>query len=485
PTVSGTKNEIQLVNGINVTNYVIAIEEPTVKETGTTWIKLDTGSSVYITMDNIYIPIGSIKQYNGTSWNSVDAYIYDGTSWNMISSKQYKEKILNGADPVLGTGMIPVTISNDGTVKYADVNSEWYNYTNKNWANAVILSSGTYNVGDTIPESAIQSYFVWIPRYKYKLWNVGTTNPIKLAHSIEIVFENKTTAISNGTNNGEYLTHPAFTSFNTNGIWVGKYETGYLGATSTATAQITSADQTKIIIKPNVYSWRNNTIYNMFVSSYNYNRTLDSHMMKNTEWGAVAYLSHSIYGINSEINLNNNSSYKTGYSSVLSTGQQTYPGTNGDGETYNLSYNTETGYLASSTGNITGIYDMSGGAHEFMSSYRSGTLGSSGFTTANIASYDSKYFDVYSSSSTLTSYTYRILGDATGEMGPFASVTTGTTTGNVNSWYSDKSNFVNSTNPWIMRGGYYLYGVIGGQFDFNDYSGAAHFAIGSRLVLTP
>ena len=29
-----------------------------------------------------------------------------------------------------------------------------------------------------------------------------------------------------------------------------------------------------------------------------YQRELDSHMMKNTEWGAVAYLSHSIYGIN-------------------------------------------------------------------------------------------------------------------------------------------------------------------------------------------
>ncbi len=28
------------------------------------------------------------------------------------------------------------------------------------------------------------------------------------------------------------------------------------------------------------------------------------------KWGAVAYLSHSKYGINAEVNINNNSSYK-------------------------------------------------------------------------------------------------------------------------------------------------------------------------------
>ena len=31
----------------------------------------------------------------------------------------------------------------------------------------------------------------------------------------------------------------------------------------------------------------------------------DSHMMNNREWGAVAYLSHSAYGINNEIRINN------------------------------------------------------------------------------------------------------------------------------------------------------------------------------------
>ena len=36
-------------------------------------------------------------------------------------------------------------------------------------------------------------------------------------------------------------------------------------------------------------------------------------MMKNTEWGAVAYLSHSAYGSQTSVRINNNSAYITGY----------------------------------------------------------------------------------------------------------------------------------------------------------------------------
>ena len=38
---------------------------------------------------------------------------------------------------------------------------------------------------------------------------------------------------------------------------------------------------------------------------------------------------------------------------------------NEDG-TYTKSYNSEVGYLASTTKNITGVYDMSGGAYEYV-----------------------------------------------------------------------------------------------------------------------
>ena len=58
---------------------------------------------------------------------------------NFVSATEYTEDILNGADPVLADNLIPVTIANDGTVKKADIATEWYNYGNKVWANAVIL----------------------------------------------------------------------------------------------------------------------------------------------------------------------------------------------------------------------------------------------------------------------------------------------------------------------------------------------------------
>ena len=405
----------------------------------------------------------------------------------------------NVSAPKLGEGLIPITIDGDGTVIYADTSKEWYNYCDKRWANAVILEEGAnYKAGDIISEADIQSYFVWIPKYKYKLWNVDT--PVETAHEIDIVFdENDTTDVegiacktpmlsgeSGNCSNGEYMTHPAFISMGVNGFWVGKFETGYKGATSTAGAQVNANDTSKIIIKPNIYSWRSINVYNAFLNSYNYQRNLDSHMMKNIEWGALAYLSHSKYGTNKEVNVNNNSSYKTGYSALKSTNQQTYPGTTGDGAIYNSAYNTEIGYLASTSGNISGVYDISGGAWEYVSAYITGKLGSSGFNTTTIASYESKYFDTYNSSSNYTTYQYRILGDATGEMGPFKNYLDGDNTSRYHSsWYGDHSYFVDSTYPWFDRGGRYTYGVLTGAFYFNRFTGETDTSVSYRIVLTP
>ena len=92
-------------------------------------------------------------------------------------AKSEKSCSASVAKPVLKDGLIPVKIADDGTVTYADTNKSWYDYCDKIWANAVILNDGvSYNIGDTIKESDIQSYFVWIPKYKYKLWNTGTAS---------------------------------------------------------------------------------------------------------------------------------------------------------------------------------------------------------------------------------------------------------------------------------------------------------------------
>ena len=424
----------------------------------------------------------------------------------------YVEEELNGTEPKLEDPLIAVTIEDDGTVKKADTNTKWYSYEEKRWANAVILKdeSKSYNNGEVIPEEEIESYFVWIPKYSYKLWDLGNYTDFteideSRVHSIEIRFgttntsdsvegECTTPKVSGESGNcevGDYMTHPAFLAFNTTGIWVGKFETGYDGATSSVEAENNIIDVSKVIVKPNVYSWRNIQIANAFTVSYNYQRELDSHMMKNTEWGAVAYLSHSIYGINGEIRINNNSQYKTGYAATTE---------NGSGSTTNVAmWNTPTGYLASTTGNITGVYDMSGGVSEYvmgvvkdangnlMSGYSqssnsgfNGTLYGGSSYTSGIDFPNSKYYDAYNYYTSYTNYSQRILGDGIGEMGPFQK---GQYQSRSSSWYDDYAYFVYYAAPWFVRGGSSGSGSWAGAFFFNASLGSAKSSFSFRLVL--
>ena len=420
----------------------------------------------------------------------------------------YAESILNGTDPVLKDNLVPITISEDGTVTKADISKEWYNYENKEWANAVILKdeTKTYNNGDTIPESNIESYFVWIPRYKYQIFDegnyTGLTSIQNKVQTINVVFENKDTAPSNGTTKGTWLTHPAFTSFDSNGFWIGKFETGYDGATSTSAAQVNSVDTSKIIIKPNVYSWRNINVGNIFKNSYDYQRSLDSHMMKNTEWGSVAYLQHSAYGSQSSVRINNNEAYITGYASTTepTTGttssstdtnrhESTSLGVNG---TYTVNYLNANSAVASTTGNRSGIYDMVGGAWEYVAGYTTGAStvgGNSGITSLYpdffTNSTYTKYWDKYTST-TNTQYNNRILGDATGEMGPFGNEKDPDGgTRQKSSWYGDLARFAYSSSPWFGRGGYWSFGTGSGAFAFYDGSGTTYAYNSFRIILTP
>jgi len=446
---------------------------------------------------------------------------------------EYSESILNGTDPVLAEGLIPVTIQDDGVVRKANLGTEWYRYENKRWANAVILEdeSKRYYDGEVIPESNIESYFVWIPRYKYKIFNEGKYSGLSSesyashAQRIEVEFENKNTSVSNGSTVGSWLTHPAFTSFNSNGMWVGKFETGYKGATKTAEAEANAYNVFKVQIKPDVYSWRGLQVSTSHLNSYFYQRNMDSHMMKNTEWGAVAYLQHSKYGSETSVRINNNSGYITGYSAVDEptcgfTGtneecnrfEETTLGVDG---IYTKRYNTPIGYLASTTGNISGIYDMSGGAwdqvmgvmldqngkpmsgkNQLLNSGFNGTFGCPSCDTASgndssktslttgVDFPDKKYYDVYDFATDHVSYQVRILGDATGEMGPFVAQLYGKESRFISSWYQEISTFLKNIYPWFARGSARRDGVLGGVFAFSASDGSATM-YSYRIVLTP
>ncbi len=399
----------------------------------------------------------------------------------------YQDK--SGASrPVLKNELIPVKIANNGEVRKADIYEEWYDYDKKVWANAVILSNKNimYNDNQVIPESNIESYFVWIPRYRYKIFNTGnysslTSLNVNAPQTIEIKFENKSTSSSNGTTVNSWLSHPAFQAFDANGLWVGKFESGYKGATSTAIAEVNSNASSQLVIKPNTYSWRNIMVGNSFKVSYDYNRNLESHMMKNTEWGAVAYLSHSQYGVNMEVYINNNNTYLTGCGGNTVSASSSSSCLNAYGS------KTDGVYNQSTTGNISGVFDMSGGAWEYVMGYTTGASsvgGSSGITSLYSDFFTNskwnKYYDKYTSTS-YTNYNNRILGDATGEMGPFAS-----NMGEYHSsWYSDYAYFVYSINPWFGRGDYCIGTSNAGVFYFSYYSGGGGTSHSFRVVVAP
>ncbi len=106
----------------------------------------------------------------------------------------------------------------------------------------------------------------------------------------------------------------------------------------------------RAVSKPRVSSWRYISIGKSYDNSYNYDRSKESHLMKNSEWGAVVYLAHSQYGRNgTKITQNNNSSYITA----------------GGTDEKILTTNAD----QSTTGNESGIYDLSGGVWERVTGY--------------------------------------------------------------------------------------------------------------------
>ena len=444
------------------------------------------------------------------------------TKCTLYFNNKYIDRELNGTDPVLGSKLIPIIINEeDGSVTRADEKEKWYDYKNQKWANAVILRDGKSDPGENEPieESDIESYFVWIPRYRYQIFDEGNYNGLTTKTNkeqiINVEFETKEAKPQNGSKEGEWLTHPAFAAFNTNGIWVGKFETGYEGAGSTEAAQVNPKDETasieaanKVIIKPNVYSWRGIQVAKAYTVGRHYEATLNSHMMKNMEWGAVAYLQHSEYGSHKNIRTNNNNSHLTGYAAIHEptigfTGTNElcsntplacneYGGVSKPGEDgiYNTNYFNKLSVIASTTGNYSGIYDMSGGAWEYMMSGmddnstgdgKTGKLSSgrhninnSGFKgkltcpecndsgvnheiteiTEGIAlPTDERYYDKYDYSTSNTTFNRGFLGDATKEMGPFQYVRYKEQIRRAGSWYDDEALFINSESPWVMRGG--------------------------------
>ena len=398
------------------------------------------------------------------------------TGFNVYYNEKCSEIAKGYADnsganrPELFENMVPIKYENNKWI-VADTSQKWYDYNNKEWANAVVLNKGvTKNIGNEITEEEISLWYVWIPRYKYTIFN-GNNEGVT-AKLINITFEHGksntgtlqcrtiddgsemcTDNLNGGTiNQISTYTHPAFKFGNTEltGFWVGKFEVS--GSTSAIT------------VKPNVTSLRTQTVSSFFTAIQNVKTTYgisnaDSHMLKNIEWGAVAYLKQSKYGLGTtDIAVNTNSSYYTG---------------GGTSDAY------KTNVAQSTTGNIYGVYDMSGGAWErvmgnMKNSSNAFYSSNAGFTTAP----DAKYYDSYKyDSSSNKTHARGKLGDATKE-------TLATFGSNTGGWYSDYAYFPSSSYSWFLRGGFYSNGTHAGVFNFNKGVGGGASDSSARAVLS-
>jgi len=268
----------------------------------------------------------------------------------------------------------------------------------------------------------------------------------------------------------------------------------------------TCSNSKEIEILPNKVSLRNNNVSNFFYAGRSLEQVgnnyglvsseVDTHMIKNNEWGAVAYLTYSLFGRCTtltdctDIGINNNGMFidddviiYTGYGA--SSGS--YYKENDYGFPYIVpqQYNTEQGMDASTTGNIYGVYDMSGGTDEYvMGVYIDGSKLWSGYSESHNSGFngclgeectsekldglafpDSKYYNTYTTESDYLS--------ADLQHAIYETV----------DWYVDYVDYVNYDNPWYSRGCNFQSYTDAGVFCTIIGNGVAAYDITFRPVL--
>ena len=461
--------------------------------------------------------------------------------------------------PKLAEGMIPIKwdeTKNEGQgnwVVCSEEDEDWYNYDDsKEWAN-IMLSDGKYKAktvieGQEVQESELGSMFVWIPRYAYKItsgYHSNTNGEMDVKFLIgrtDKTIDNSTVVEYNAetTNNytqfpDGYVVHPAFQNGESTGyqngewkseilgIWVAKFQAGIKTTENDTNQKVSTVSNYYYpIFKGRKFAYNYVTesqCYDLSLSlddsgnPYGLTSSSNSHLMKSSEWGAVAYLSISQYGysdgsssnekaknnlsiVNSNnvsaspvSNPNNNSSWKitaiTGYSATSGNSAQnvmTYTdassftdsvsGTNGTSYAWNyVSSGSDTGdgTKSSTTGNIYGIYDMGGCLADYTASYIN-AVGNGNLTTygGSFAKGTSTYLATAYPYQTDSSITYptdykdfnsaypgfgKIFGDALWE--------TSSGTGSGKAWFGQTlEEDGTASEVFFPRGGYWLSRVM-------------------------
>lgn len=264
--------------------------------------------------------------------------------------------------------------------------------------------------GTIINNDDIKIQYVWIPRYKYATWNIlGNAQTSNSPQLINVIFEKGTTTSGNiycqnltcysdnllttkttNDDNKKYYTHPSFSSENQQltGFWVGKYE---IGISSSCNNNECLTTDLSIVGKEGSIPWTNNYLANYYQAVKKLGDNY--HLIKNTEWGAITYLTYSKYGLCQSNNCIENSN--------------------------------------TTTNNETGIYNMASGSREFVMANLADnnlelSLENTHFNNIPINNND---YDLYYNNGF-------ILGDATKE------ITINNTT----------TNYFDENNRWLVRG---------------------------------
>lgn len=212
--------------------------------------------------------------------------------------------------PQLTEGMIPVKYDGKNWVVVSPLDSEWYNYSSGSmkWANAMLRDDAKYldfdgvtlkNIGTTsldeligkeIPQNYTGSMYVWIPRYSYKVTDSGVD--INYSDGVDDYIEDGYKAhpafsyahYTGGDASNESSYHDMDESDRLMGIWVAKYPAGQNIANPKYASGIQTISDSSIgeAFSASKLVGTSNNKYGMTSGS--------GHMMKNAEWGAVAYL---------------------------------------------------------------------------------------------------------------------------------------------------------------------------------------------------
>ena len=448
---------------------------------------------------------------------------------------------------------------------------DWYDYYYKKWANAVTVKLDKLakykNKSVKVDWDDVLGYWVYIPRYAYEVQRRNATDRYVGAQNFEIQFEKSTDVKkrpatscnahiktagqmwANGTPDNvdgnilakdyrtgcqldrtyykrdqakssqtTWATHPAF-SFGDkelNGIWVGKFETtGVRSSPTVKPSQKSNVSEpignfftmAKSIGVGDPSNTGGSTIAGTVNNSHNLAKAT-THLAKSSEWGAIAYLASSIYGVGvGGLGINN---YVVGSGGTDADGQIGDVGVTGCGQgalavntgaalnattiesdsacgRYDQQYDSSQGVKASTTNFRWGVYDLSGGAHEITAGNRtnfndSTTALSGSMTTPAKEPYVNLYrasqgFGTrpgWSISSNEAKFNFdNCTFETCGGQALHETKSVMSVDGDSSSWNGGVSNFTTATAPWSVYGGSARFGNRAGLFASEKGDGEA------------